>query len=47
VPDAQDEVTVTFDASTLEAGVHSGYLCISSNDMTQRRYPVPVTLTVE
>jgi hypothetical protein len=40
-------VSVTFNASTLAAGTYTGTICVSSNDTTNRRVGVPVTLTVK
>jgi hypothetical protein len=40
-------VTVTMDAADLAPGTYEAYACVSSNDRTRRRIPVPVTLTVQ
>ncbi|MFC4820644.1 hypothetical protein [Dokdonella ginsengisoli] len=39
-------VDLTFDASTLQAGVYTTTLCVNSNDPLKRHVAVPVTLTV-
>lgn len=39
-------VALTFDASSLEAGVYTTNLCVNSNDPRKRHLAVPVTLTV-
>ncbi|MBO9664306.1 hypothetical protein [Dokdonella sp.] len=39
-------VGVTFDASSLDAGIYRSHLCVTNNDATQRRVAVPVTFTV-
>jgi hypothetical protein len=43
---ATTPVTVSFDASTLAPGTYHADVCIANNDLTNRRVPVPVTLTV-
>ena len=43
---ATTPVTVGFDASTLAPGTYHANVCIANNDLTNRRVPVPVTLTV-
>ncbi|MEP7043715.1 MAG: hypothetical protein ABI843_11675 [Dokdonella sp.] len=47
VPGATSPVTLTFDATGLDAGSYSADLCIYSNDPANRRLAVPVTLTVQ
>lgn len=41
-----DTVDVTFDSTSLAAGVYTGTLCINSNDPDESLVTVPVTLTV-
>jgi len=40
-------ITVTFDATDLTQGNYSADICVNNNDLTNRRLPVPVTLTVQ
>ncbi|HEV7489846.1 MAG TPA: hypothetical protein VGO25_03510 [Rhodanobacteraceae bacterium] len=47
VPGATTPITVTFDATNLTQGDYSADICINNNDLTNRRLPVPVTLTVQ
>lgn len=46
-PGDTSPVTVTFDASTLTPGDYSADICVNNNDLTNRRLPVPVSLTVQ
>ena len=46
-PGTTTPITVTFDATSLTAGDYSADICVTNNDMTNRRLPVPVTLTVQ
>ena len=46
-PGDTSPVTVTFDASTLTPGDYSADICVTNNDLTNKRLPVPVTLTVQ
>jgi hypothetical protein len=46
-PGATTPITVTFDASALAPGDYSADICVNNNDLTNRRLPVPVTLTVQ
>jgi uncharacterized repeat protein (TIGR01451 family) len=41
-----DTVNVTFDSTSLGAGVYTGTLCVTSNDLTNPLVTVPLTLTV-
>lgn len=43
---ATTPIGVSFDASALTPGTYHGTVCVANNDMTNRRVPVPVTLTV-
>jgi len=45
-PDASDAVVATFDASGLAPGTYRGTACLFSNDPTQRRRMLPVSLQV-
>jgi hypothetical protein len=47
IPGATTPITVTFDATSLGAGDYSANICVTNNDMTNRRLAVPVTLTVQ
>ena len=40
-------ITVTFDATDLTQGNYSADICVNNNDLSNRRLPVPVTLTVQ
>jgi subtilisin family serine protease len=46
-PEGSDDVTVTFDATGLLAGVYTGNLCVFSNDPDTPVVVVPVEMTVE
>jgi hypothetical protein len=46
-PGATTPITVTFDATSLTAGDYAADICVTNNDLTNRRLPVPVTLTVQ
>lgn len=46
-PGETTPITVTFDATDLAAGSYSANICISNNDLTNKRLAVPVTLTVQ
>ena len=46
-PGASSSVEVTFDSAGLSDGLHSGTLCVQSNDPLQPATPVPLTLIVE
>ncbi|HEY6985550.1 MAG TPA: hypothetical protein VH375_05675 [Rhodanobacteraceae bacterium] len=40
-------ITVTFDATGLDPGDYSADICVDNNDLSNRRLPVPVTLSVQ
>ena len=44
---AQASFDVTFDATNLQPGIHTGYLIVSSNDPISPLLQLPLTLTVE
>jgi len=46
-PGDTSPITVTFDATTLAPGDYSADICVNNNDLTMKRLPVPVTLTVQ
>jgi len=46
-PGATTPITVTFDATALTPGDYSADICVNNNDLTNKRLPVPVTLTVQ
>ena len=46
-PGATTPITVTFDATTLAPGNYSADICVNNNDLTNKRLPVPVALTVQ
>jgi hypothetical protein len=46
-PGTTTPITVTFDATTLTPGEYSADICVNNNDLTNKRLPVPVTLTVQ
>jgi hypothetical protein len=46
-PGDTSPITVTFDATTLAPGDYSADICVTNNDLTNKRLPVPVTLTVQ
>lgn len=46
-PGDTSPITVTFDATTLTQGDYSADICVNNNDLTNKRLPVPVTLTVQ
>ncbi len=46
-PGDTSPITVTFDATTLAPGDYSADICVNNNDLTNKRLPVPVTLTVQ
>ena len=46
-PGETTPITVTFDATNLTQGDYSADICVNSNDLTNKRLPVPVTLTVQ
>lgn len=46
-PGDTSPITVTFDATSLDAGDYSADICVNNNDLTNNRLAVPVTLTVQ
>ncbi|HEX5123458.1 MAG TPA: hypothetical protein VFV97_09430 [Rhodanobacteraceae bacterium] len=46
-PGDTSPITVTFDATSLAPGDYSADICVTNNDLTNKRLPVPVTLTVQ
>ncbi len=46
-PSTSDDVTITFDASSLTVGMHNAAACVTSNDPDQSLVVVPLTVTVE
>jgi hypothetical protein len=46
-PGDTSPITVTFDATSLAQGNYSADICVNNNDLTNKRLPVPVTLTVQ
>ena len=47
VPGDTTPIDVTFDATSLDPGTYSADICVNSNDLSNQRLPVPVTLTVQ
>jgi hypothetical protein len=45
-PGATDSVTVALNASGMDEGTHTAYLCVFSNDPSIPAVPVPVVMTV-
>ena len=46
-PGESTPITVTFDATGLDPGEYSADICVNNNDLSNRRLPVPVTLSVQ